>query len=124
MVCCLIIKHFNFVTMKNILFIAFVIIGSSFAFSQSTVGIRIGSGNSGFESNVTNQTSNRVQVESEDVKMKSYVVLDENENVVKSKNINTSNTASVDVDNLQSGLYYIAVISEDDEVSINTYVKP
>ncbi len=124
MVCYLIIKHFNFVTMKNILFIAFVIIGSSFAFSQSTVGIRIGGGNSGFESNVTNQTSNRVQVESEDVKMKSYVVLDENENVVKSKNINTSNTASVDVDNLQSGLYYIAVISEDDEVSINTYVKP
>lgn len=110
--------------MKNILFIAFVIIGSSFAFSQSTVGIRIGGGNSGFQSQVTNQTSNRVQVESEGEKMVSYVVFDENENVVKSKDVNTSYNASVEVDNLQSGFYYIAVVSENDQVSVNTYVKP
>lgn len=110
--------------MKNILFIAFVIIGSSFAFSQTAVGIRIGGGNGGFQSNVTNVTSDRVQVESEDAKIKSYVVFDENENVIKSENINISHNASVEVDNLQSGFYYIAVVSEDDEVSVNTYVKP
>ncbi|WP_143736263.1 hypothetical protein [Moheibacter sediminis] len=98
---------------------------SGFAFAQhTTVGVRIGSGSSGFESNVTNITSNRVDVASEGEKMVGYVVFDENENVVKSKDINTSYNTSVDVNNLQSGFYYIAVVSENDQVSVNTYVKP
>lgn len=112
--------------MKNILFIAFLVFGSSFLSAQTAVGVRIGSGNSGvnFEARVTGQTNDKVEVESEGDKIMSYVVLDENENIVQSKNINTSHNASVDVDNLQSGFYYIALISENDEVSINTYVKP
>lgn len=113
--------------MKNILFIAFLIIGSSFAFSQSAVGVRIGGTNNGvtnFGTNVTNMTTQRVDVESEGEKMVGYVVLDENENVVKTKNINTSYITSVDVDNLESGFYYIAVVSESDQVSVNTYIKP
>lgn len=116
--------------MKKILFIAFVILSTGFAFSQAAVGVRIGSGSSGvtgqsnFRTNVTNTTSQKVEVESEGEKMVAYVVFDENENVVESKDINTSYNTSVQVDNLQSGFYYIAVVSENDEVSVNTYVKP
>lgn len=111
--------------MKNILFIAFVIFASSFAFAQhTTVGVRIGSGSSGFDSTVTRTTNERVDVQSEGEKMVAYVVFDENENVVSVKDINTTYNVSVDVDDLQSGFYYIAVVSENDQVSVNTYVKP
>ena len=110
--------------MKKLLLIAFLVFGSGFLMAQTAVGIRIGNGSSGFDSRVTNSTSNRVEVESQDEKMVAYVVFDENENVIKSKEINESFNTSVEVENLQPGVYYIAVVSENDEVSVNVFVKP
>lgn len=109
--------------MKNLLFIAFAIIGSSFAFSQTAVGIRIGGTNNGVT--VSPMNSNRVAVQSVDeTKFKTYVVFDENENVVMSKEINATQNTTIETNTLEPGFYYVAVVTEDDEVAVDTYVKP
>lgn len=109
--------------MKNILFIAFAIIGTSFAYSQATVGIRVGSGSSGIT--VVPNSSNRVNVQSDNnEKFKTYVVFDENENVVLAKDINATQNTTIDMNSLEAGFYYVAVVTENDEVAVDTYVKP
>lgn len=109
--------------MKNILFIAFAIIGTSFAYSQTAVGIRVGSGSSGVSAIPT--SGNRVAVQSvDDTKFKTYVVFDENENVVMAKDINATQNTTINTESLQAGFYYVAVVTENDEVAVDTYVKP
>ncbi len=107
--------------MKNILFILLVTFASSFLFAQSyaqsnnggAVGIRIG-----------NTSSGKMDVSTEgEVVMAGYMVYDENENLVESGVPSSANKASVDVDSLESGLYYVVVVSESGEVGAKAFVK-
>ncbi len=103
--------------MKRILFILIVSFITSFLPAQSNsggaVGIRIGSGSSG-KINVTTD---------EGVAMVGYMIYDENGNLVQSGSLSSTAKTSVNVNSLESGVYFIVVVSENGDTGTSTFVK-
>lgn len=115
--------------MKNILIIAFIIFTTGIVSAQSNnnaaVGVRIGNTSNGktFNTNVESLSTNNVEIKSDGEKIKGYMIYDANENLVLSNAISLTHSTTINVNSLDEGFYYVAVISESDQVIINTYFK-
>lgn len=115
--------------MKNILFIAFIILTTSIVSAQSggttTVGVRIGNTSNGktFNTNLASLSANNVEIYSEGEKIKGYLIYDANENLVMTNTVSLTHSTIVNVSSLEEGYYYVAIVSESDQVVVSSYFK-
>lgn len=52
-----------------------------------------------------------------------FEIYDSNYNIVGSSEIQGANRTTVNLNGLEEGMYYVAVISETDKVQVTTFVK-
>lgn len=110
--------------MRHALIITLFLFGTAL-FAQSNNGIRIGNGNSGFYPKVSVNTSNQLELEksTDSEAISAFEIYDSNYNIVGSSEFEGVNRTTVNLNGLEAGMYYIAIISETDKVQVSTFVK-
>lgn len=111
--------------MRHTLSILFLLFAAGFLFAQQSNGIRIGNGSSGkaFFPEVTMVSETQVEITSAGEKITGVEIFDNLGNMIGSAEISATENTSVNINGLQQGLYYVAVISESGQEEINTFIK-
>lgn len=112
--------------MKHTLFILLLLFAGSALFAQQSNGIRIGNGNSGkpFIPNVvTSNSTNQLEISATGEKISGFEIFDNNNELIVSTEIASTEEALVNINGLPQGVYSVAVVSESGQVQVNTFFK-
>lgn len=114
--------------MKHLVILLFVLFSST-VFSQhgdKTVGIRIGNTSSGkyFDAQVNSSFgANTVSINAFGEDIVAYEIYNMDEELLAVQEVSATSGANFDSSGLEPGLYYVAVVSETDQVRVDVFYK-
>ena len=111
--------------MKQVVFLFLFSFAVGFTYAQQNNGIRIGNGNSGknFNPSVFTESPNQLEISTSDELITGVEIYDESNELIVASDLVSTDEASVDINGLQQGVYFVAIISESGQVQYNTFFK-